>query len=506
MRLALALALVALVALSRAVTVSAMPPYGNRAYTYQTTPSGILASFNGAAPSSGIEIVNAYGGWFTRSSTRNHIICVSTTTPTAPSPRRFLVNNTETMHVDIIACAADSCKHDEYVHCSGSLPPGSVSVVTMDANIHFMIMLYNATTTQECWPKSYGTFPNLQLPLSPTACAQIPTGPNPSLPGPHDSVVRLQPGHDTQHSASDVDAFASVPGVKEITLVFDGRMDLCDEYDQYNMSNRDRFPCGSAPDLRNITEARLDALATDVARVACGNAHVSSVQVDLEPLKNPWEASTIKALGKMATALSSPLCIDAAHPNGRYISSFLFAEDVTAELLNALGENGFLAVSGYDLYPDDFPDDNRFNTPIEYKSKLQKQVEAVLEITGGVKGAACKIPWVLGLPVAASAHEYKTYIPNPEHCGPACIKYVNPDNQTAYINAAFDYVKTRPDVFSQGPTGCFRGFAFWKFDSVALPKSGAGDYPPHSGNRWSPLGPGPVDLNVLKENLQAIRN
>ena len=334
----------------------------------------------------------------------------------------------------------------------------------MDNNIHFLIVIYNATFSQECWPKAYGTFPDLQLAptLTPTACAQVPSGPNPRLPTSADAVVHLEPGRTTLKPFTDIDAFAKVAGVEHITLVFDGRMDLCLEYEQYNMTDRDLYPCDSSPDLRNISANKLDALALEVSAVACSNPLVTGVQIDLEPLKYPWRKSTIDAIGKMAAALQNGKgCVDKDHPNGRFISTFTFAESVTDDLLTALGTNGVLAVSGYDLYPDNV--DTRFNTPAEYGKKLQKQVEATIAITGGVQGVSgvdpvCRIPWLLGLPVAASAHEYKTYTPNPAHCGPACTLYNNPADMADYVKAAFAFVRTRPDIFAQPTnTSCFRG-------------------------------------------------
>jgi hypothetical protein len=485
-----------LISLLLPVYHATLPPFGHRVYTYQQTPSGIISKFNNLPGSSNATIttVNAYGGWFSRFMTKVSLRCTNTNVPTSPSARRFIVKNTEATTVSIIACAADGCKHDEYVHCSGSVPANSEAVVTMDNNIHFMIMLYNASFTQECWPKTYGVFPNLKLPLQPGDCAKVPSGPNPALPSVADADVKLEPG------ASNIEAFSKVTGVEHITLVFDGRMDLCKLYDMYNMSNRVKYPCDSHPSLINITSKKLDDLAQEVASIACANPLVSGVQIDLEPLANPWRDSTIDAIGRMSKALRTGNCIDDTHPNGRYISTFTFAESVDDTLLEALNINGMLSVSGYDLYPDNV--DTRFNTPEEYGKKLQRQVEAVLKVTGGISEERCSIPWVLGLPVAASAHEYKSYIPNPEHCGPACTPYNNDADMTDYVKAAFDYIQTRPDVFYQDKeTSCFRGFTFWKFDGIEIPKNGGGDYPPKSGNRWSPLGPLPTDLIVLKNQL-----
>ena len=139
-------------------------------------------------------------------------------------------------------------------------------------------------------------------------------------------------------------------GVEHITLVLDGRMDLCEEYDQYNMSNRNLYPCDGSPDLRQITPENMDNLAAEVAKVACNNDVVAGVQIDLEPLSKQWRGSAIDAMRRMAKALvESPGCKTNRYPNGRHISTFAFAESVDDALLEALGSNGYLAISGYDV-------------------------------------------------------------------------------------------------------------------------------------------------------------
>jgi hypothetical protein len=71
-----------------------------------------------------------------------------------------------------------------------------------------------------------------------------------------------------------------------------------------------------------------------------------------------------------------------------------------------------------------------------------------------------------------------------------------------YVNVAFNFVRSRPDIFSvPSETSCFRGFTFWKFDPLERKKSGGGDYPPKSGNVWSPLGPTKDELRILKTQL-----
>ena len=74
---------------------------------------------------------------------------------------------------------------------------------------------------------------------------------------------------------ADVEAFSKLPGVDAITVVMDGRMDLCDEYDAYGMGNRSRFPCDGAPDIRGMNDATLLDTAKQIASAVCRHASVS---------------------------------------------------------------------------------------------------------------------------------------------------------------------------------------------------------------------------------------
>ncbi len=475
-------------------------PLGHRMYTYQPQASGLLASFNArsAAP---ISIVNAYGGWFAKSTAPAQIIAVACRTPNkAAAARRFLVNNTNNEPITMLGCAADSCDTSTYLHCSGSIPARTAAVVTVDGDVEWAAFLNeNGSEQSECWPRAKGAFPSITLPMDnpKTECAVDPAsqGPNPPNPPPPKVTLTAEPFHTHGRPSSNVSSFASVQGVQHVTLVVDGRMDLCKEYAEFNMSSE--RSCAGAPDPRGISSEDLDAVALSIAKVACAEPVVSGVQIDLEPLADPWKNNTIALIGKLARALidTEGCKVPDVYPAGRAISTFAFAEDVTDDLVAALGPLGYLAISGYDLYAKD--DRSTFNTPTEYRHKLERQVNATLAL----QGSTCRLPWTLGIPVAASTHEYESYIPSAYHCGPACKSMTNPSGMGEYISAAFDLVRDRPDVFSLRDDGCFRGLTMWKFDRITATKTGSGDYPPGSGNFWSPMGPTPHALRVLEEEM-----
>ena len=492
-----------LAAASTAAGATADPahiPLGHRMYTYQPRASGLLASCN-ARSDVPIAVVNAYGGWFEKSTAPAPVIAVACRTMSKPAAaRRFLVNNTNSDPITMLGCAGDSCDSSTYLRCSGSIPANTAAVVTVDADVKWAtFLLPDGSEQSECWPKAPGAFPSITLPLhDPKAeCAVDPAsqGPNPPNPPQPKVVMTAEPFHTHGRPSSNVSSFAAVHGVEHITLVVDGRMDLCKEYDQFNMSSE--RSCAGAPDPRGLDSEALNAVALSIAKVACAEPVVSGVQIDLEPLADPWKNDTIALIGKLARALidTDGCKVPGLYPAGRAISTFAFAEDVTDELVAALGPLGYLAISGYDLYAKD--DHFTYNSPAEYRKKLERQVNATLALVG----PTCRLPWTLGIPVAASTHEYESYKPSAYHCGPACEPLTNPSRMGDYIASAFDLVRNRPDVFAMRKGGCFRGLTMWKFDPITATKTGVGDYPPGSGNFWSPTGPTPHALQVLEEEM-----
>ena len=106
-----------------------------------------------------------------------------------------------------------------------------------------------------------------------------------------------------------------------------------------------------SPDLSKFTDAQLQAWAAAAATVYCSYDQVDGIQLDLEPFEGKFKAPFLVFLAALAADLRSPErgCVDPRHPNGRSLTTFMFAESVTAEVWAALGPNGYLTVSGYDL-------------------------------------------------------------------------------------------------------------------------------------------------------------
>ena len=161
-----------------------------------------------------------------------------------------------------------------------------------------------------------------------------------------------------------------------------------------------------------------------------------------------------------------------------------------------MGDNGFITISGYDLYADN--PDSRFNSPAEYKAKLDKQVTAASELLGKTG-----TPWTLGIPMSASAHEYEAYVPDPTgyHCGPACTPYNNSARMIDYVDQALDVVSAHPDIFQMSQESLFRGLTLWKWPQPGAPLS---DFPKGSGNLWYPDAPAQDTLQLLKRRMPMV--
>jgi len=92
------------------------------------------------------------------------------------------------------------------------------------------------------------------------------------------------------------------------------------------------------------------------------------------------------------------------HPSGRAISLFAYPTALQGTgLAQALGPNGYIVVSGYDLYTPDMGDKSMFNTPQQYATKLQKEVDAI-QATCSSLG----VPFSLAVPISGSTSPAST--------------------------------------------------------------------------------------------------
>ena len=307
--------------------------------------------------------------------------------------------------------------------------------------------------------------------------------------------------------------YSAIPGVDSVVVVIDGRMNLCAEFTQFKMDSDPcpcttcPCPCGESPTFDSITNASLNTVALGITEKFCQSEHVGGVHIDLEPLGiTKYHGSVVSFLTSMAAGLAATDCKSTAFPTGRSLSVFGFAEDLSSDILDALGPNGMVIISGYDLYPDlnsAGQDDFQFNSIVEYKNKLSRQLNATQLALKNHKTS-----FSLAIPISASSHEYESYTPSKLYCGPACTGMSNTVTMSDYINAAYDVMSypehseflAMHDGTAKDPTPSqFRGSTLWLMSGPQTPNW---EYPKHSGNMWSPTHPNADAYKTLMERLK----
>jgi len=464
-------------------------PIGHRLYTYAANYTEALTAYNtDPATKEVISQVNVYGGYFARYQIAFSMNCSST-----QGGQETLVTNNGVDSLAILQHVPNS--KSKYVKCPSGVPPGAKAQVLLDPAFEYIIFSSTSKagkeTDLECDATAPGIVPAyLTFPMDQkatgAACKQKRGSPPPPLPIEYSYSV-------TQHPTANITQWAAVPGVDSLTVVLDGRMNGCEITKE--------FPglpvnCDEFPDLRNASHAQLATLATQIAQAYCTYPQVSGLQVDLEPYAHEYQASLNTLMGLLSAALrgSEHGCKDQTHPAGRALSLFAFPEALQGTgLVEALGPNGYIIVSGYDLYTPDMGDKSMYNTPASYKAKLQQEVDSIHSICG-----AAGVPFSLAIPISASTHEYEKYTPG-KYCGDICTPHTNPSTMVDYVTAALDIVDGNPEVFQlSNSTSLFRGLSLWLWTG---PGSDAVEYPNHSGNLWTPGNPGPDVLKIMKQRL-----
>eukprot|EP01113_Clastostelium_recurvatum_P028003 TRINITY_DN3392_c0_g1_i2.p1 TRINITY_DN3392_c0_g1~~TRINITY_DN3392_c0_g1_i2.p1 ORF type:complete len:359 (+),score=87.02 TRINITY_DN3392_c0_g1_i2:28-1104(+) len=251
-------------------------------------------------------------------------------------------------------------------------------------------------------------------------------------------------------------AYSKVPGVQSIITVVDGRMDGGQDW---------------SPDLSKLTPVQLQTWANVTAATYCNNVLVSGIQIDLEPFRPPYEAATLVFLKQLAANLISETfgCVNSWWPTGRSISVFMFAEAATEVVFSALGPNGFVIVSGYDLStaPPGTP-----LTPQQYRTNLDAAIKTILTSARAYNGK-----FMLGIPAAASTHEFTTYVDQDT----GIVKQGYPmysATADSYIVEAYGAIKAN----NLTSTAAYLGEALWGFSAKMA-------YPSNSNNLFTPSSP-----------------
>ncbi len=183
-------------------------------------------------------------------------------------------------------------------------------------------------------------------------------------------------------------SFKQVYGVKSVVLTIDGAMN----------------GGANSPDLSKLSVAQVQAWADSTAKLYCGFDYVDGVQIDLEPAVSPYINNLLVFLKQLSgdLMLSSNHCLNAAHPSGRSLGFFVGAYNTSAALFTALGNNGYVIMSGYDLSGNP---PGIATPPATYGAALTRNIAAM------VKNAGSTGHYMIGIPAGASVHEFSTYVP-----------------------------------------------------------------------------------------------
>ena len=241
----------------------------------------------------------------------------------------------------------------------------------------------------------------------------------------------------------------STAGVDYVVAVVDGRMDGGHSF---------------SPNLSKRTKAEVEAWANSTAQIVCASPDVDGIQIDLEPVEPPYVTRLVQFLAQLSAELrTSTSCVTDTHPQGRSVSAFMMSEAATAAVFDALSPNGYVTVSGYDLSSSPL---GTPSTVAEYGTRLGGVLDTITATAKHNNGS-----FVLGIPAAASCHEFHLYLPIN---GTA----VHGHTQLEYLQQALKVIDAKGLYTNPN----YLGLALWGFSSEMA-------YPPHSENKFSPSNP-----------------
>jgi len=248
-------------------------------------------------------------------------------------------------------------------------------------------------------------------------------------------------------------AYKSAKYVKNVVLVIDGVMDSGEDY---------------APNLSKLSTVQIQQWADKTAQLYCSFDFVDGLQIDLEPARGAYLPGLVTFLGRLSSDLrqAGNNCLNPNHPAGRSLGAFMFAGNATPDVFAALGSNGYVIASGYDLSsaPAGTP-----STPAAFATALANSIN-MLKTNAGTTGK-----FVVGIPAGASTHEFTQYIPL----------------SGAIVNGYPMYSATQPSYIVQAVTTLHAmldgnpgwiGTALWGFAAQI-------QYPNNSGNNFYPTMP-----------------
>lgn len=244
---------------------------------------------------------------------------------------------------------------------------------------------------------------------------------------------------------------------------------------------------GSMKGFNELPQAQAEAFADKTAAALCQNPHIDGVQFDIEPLdvssKNGqyYFYRRIAELFAGAAGEGAPDC-QRADGQGLYFSLFAPVRSLNPssasaghlkEILTA-HDNGYLIAPIYDL---DATPLGHATSLADYRRQASQQLRQLQ-----AWGSAAGVPFKVGIPAAASVHEYV-------RCeGPPCRNtQAAPSSQLDYVKAVLDAV----DSSGVRDNPLFMGNVIWAWSRGIS----------HGGARFLPDQPPQDVLSHLRKNL-----
>merc|ERR1711990_624771 len=291
--------------------------------------------------------------------------------------------------------------------------------------------------------------------------------------------------------------YASTGGVSQIVALIDSRLDGWNVV----VDDREEDACNFGdfyPNLNNLSDTQLGQLAQQTAKLFCQDSNLGGVQIDLEPYQDPYKESLEHFIKHMSTEMKDDSgangCKDAKHPNGRTTSYFTFAHRTRDDFHSTImGDNGYYVFSGYDLKPKNLAFE--YNNVTEFGNNLRSEIPAIKRVLTDPNAK-----FTLGVPIAASCHEYEHYVPmHGEGCGPACQPFDSGVVMADYVAELFKVLtenNNNDGLFNLKEGGQFLGLSFWVWTYDMT-------YPPMKwfNNLFLPATPSKDVLKILKQEL-----
>lgn len=245
---------------------------------------------------------------------------------------------------------------------------------------------------------------------------------------------------------------------------------------------------GSLKGLNELPQRLAEGFADKVSAAICADANIDGVQFDLEPLNLESHNGQYFFYRRIAENFAGKRdmgginCVTSSHPAGRFFSVFAPTRALRPGSGSAANmhqitnshRNGYMIAPIYDL--DGSPLGHA--TPVaDYQQMARRQLQQL-----NSWATQARVPFKIGIPAAASVHEYVRC------AGPPCKNQgAAPDSQLTYVQA----LMTALSATGVRDNTLFHGNVIWAWSRGIS----------HGGASFMPEAPPAEVLNYLIKNL-----